>query len=86
MLLLIALAAIIIATVCLYMDTKDYPASPPYKDAPPVSLQWERCPDAAAGPLVAGARRGDRCRAIRLQLAALGKRSWADSGSLKADS
>jgi len=79
MLLLIALAAIIIATVCLYMDTKDYPGAQPYKDAPPVSLHWERSQDPAAGPLLTNGRSGDRSRAISYQRSAVDRRLMADS-------
>jgi len=38
MLLLISLAAIIIAIVCLYLETAEY-GSPPWKDVPSVRLQ-----------------------------------------------
>jgi hypothetical protein len=47
MFLLIALAAIIIGIVCLYMDAMDYPASPPYKDAPAPAAMLEMARPAA---------------------------------------
>jgi hypothetical protein len=57
MFLLIALAAIIIGIVCLYMDAMDYPTSPPYKDAPAPAAMLDAARPAAlalAAPPSAG--------------------------------
>ena len=57
MFLLIALAAIIIGIVCLYLDAQDYPSSPPYKDAPSPAVMLDAARPAAlalAAPPSAG--------------------------------